>query len=458
MSLTALTALSPLDGRYSRQTAALADIFSELGLMRYRLKMEIAWLKALANHPGIPELPPLDERGERALDAVLAGFDETGGITVKSIEATTNHDVKAIEYYLRKQLAAEPSLTQALEFVHFALTSEDVNNVAYACMTLDGRDQVLIPAMARIVAQCDELAEQEAATPMLARTHGQPASPTTVGKEMRVFTTRLMRLLEAVKAVTLSGKINGAVGNYNAHYIAYPEIDWPLFAGSVLADLGLAQNPHTTQIEPHDGLATLCHALMRFNTALIDLCRDVWGYISLAYFRQRTKAGEVGSSTMPHKVNPIDFENAEGNLGVANALLGHLAGKLPISRFQRDLSDSTVLRNVGTAMGYALLGYTACSRGLAKLEVDRDRLNADLAAHDEVLTEAVQTVMRRYGLKGGYEQMKELSRGRRLTRADLHAFIRGLALPDEAKERLLALTPLNYVGNAPQQGLEPSGT
>ncbi len=456
--MTALTALSPLDGRYSRQTAALAETFSELGLMRYRLKMEIAWLKALANHPGITELPPLDARAEHALDAVLDGFDETGGIAVKSIEATTNHDVKAIEYYLRERLAAEPALAQALEFIHFALTSEDVNNVAYACMTRDGRDHILVPAMARVIAQIDEIAGREAATPMLARTHGQPASPTTVGKEMRVFATRLMRILAEVKAVTISGKINGAVGNYNAHYIAYPEIDWPQFSRAVLNDLGLVQNPHTTQIEPHDDLAALCHALMRFNTALIDLCRDVWGYISLAYFRQKTKAGEVGSSTMPHKVNPIDFENAEGNLGLANALLDHLAQKLPISRFQRDLSDSTVLRNIGTAMGYALLGYTACSRGLAKLEVDRERLHADLARHDEVLTEAVQTVMRRHGLKGGYEQMKDLSRGRSVTRADLEAFIQGLAIPAEAKERLLALTPLNYVGNAPEQGREPSGT
>ena len=342
-------------------------------------------------------------------------------------------------------------LKPAAEFVHFALTSEDVNNVAYALMAQAGRDTVLIPALDSLITGLDELARATATIPMLARTHGQPASPTTVGKEIRVFVTRLTRARAQWHSVPLLAKMNGAVGNYNAHYAAYPEVDWPAVATRVLAGLGLSQNPHTTQIEPHDGLAELCHATARINTILIDLARDLWGYIALGYFRQKTRAGEVGSSTMPHKVNPIDFENAEGNLGLANALLDHLAAKLPISRFQRDLSDSTVLRNIGSAFGYTLLAYRACARGLGKLMVDEDRVRGDLDCHVEVLTEAVQTVMRRYGLAGGYENLKDLSRGRALTAEDLRAFIEGLALPAEVRETLRTLTPATYVGNAPAQ-------
>lgn len=455
--MTALTALSPLDGRYARQTAPLAAIFSELGLMRARLIAEVAWLQALADHPQIPELPPLTAAARSALVALIEDFDEHSGAAIKTLEATTNHDVKAIEYYLRAQLAQQPSLRAAVEFVHFALTSEDINNVAYALMTRDSRDSVLLPAMDRLIDQCDTLARAEADTPMLARTHGQPASPTTVGKEMRVFTTRLQRLRAAIAAVPLPAKMNGAVGNYNAHYIAYPDVDWPALAAAVLTHLGLTVNPHTTQIEPHDGLAEFCQAVMRFNTATIDLCRDLWGYVALGYFRQKTRAGEVGSSTMPHKVNPIDFENAEGNLGLANAVLDHLAQKLPISRFQRDLSDSTVLRNVGVALGYALLAYQAASRGLEKLEVDRDRLLSDLDRHTEVLTEAVQTVMRRYGLTGGYEQLKDLSRGRDVTVHDLQQFITSLAIPASVKKRLQTLSPHSYLGNAAQQAKNEDG-
>ncbi|HUW98109.1 MAG TPA: adenylosuccinate lyase [Acidiferrobacter sp.] len=446
--MTALSALSPLDGRYARQTASLAPLFSELGLMRARLTAEVAWLLALSEEREVPELPPFGAASRARLEQVVVDFDEAAGQEIKTIEATTNHDVKAVEYYLRRYMSAYPDLKPAAEFVHFALTSEDINNVAYALMTQAGRDTILLPALDTIATALENLATSEAGQAMLARTHGQPASPTTLGKEIRVFVTRLKRIRTEIQAVPLLAKMNGAVGNYNAHYIAYPEVNWPEFSARVLATLGLQQNPHTTQIEPHDGLAELCHAFMRANTVLIDLTRDLWGYISLGYFRQKTRAGEVGSSTMPHKVNPIDFENAEGNLGLANALLDHLAAKLPISRFQRDLSDSTVLRNIGSAFGYALLAYNSCARGLGKLEVDSVRLGADLDGRVEVLTEAVQTVMRRYGQAGGYEDMKALSRGRALTAEDLAGFIAGLALPAAVKAQLLALTPATYTGNA----------
>jgi len=446
--VTALSALSPLDGRYARQTASLAPLFSELGLMRARLTAEVAWLLALSEEREVPELPPFGAASRARLEQVVVDFDEAAGQEIKTIEATTNHDVKAVEYYLRRYMSAYPDLKPAAEFVHFALTSEDINNVAYALMTQAGRDTILLPALDTIATALENLATSEAGQAMLARTHGQPASPTTLGKEIRVFVTRLKRIRTEIQAVPLLAKMNGAVGNYNAHYIAYPEVNWPEFSARVLATLGLQQNPHTTQIEPHDGLAELCHAFMRANTVLIDLTRDLWGYISLGYFRQKTRAGEVGSSTMPHKVNPIDFENAEGNLGLANALLDHLAAKLPISRFQRDLSDSTVLRNIGSAFGYALLAYNSCARGLGKLEVDSVRLGADLDGRVEVLTEAVQTVMRRYGQAGGYEDMKALSRGRALTAEDLAGFIAGLALPAAVKAQLLALTPATYTGNA----------
>ncbi len=449
--MSELSALSPLDGRYAHDTRALAPIFSEWGLMRARLTAEIAWLVGLGDEPGVLELAPFSPTARGRLAALLADFDESAGAAVKAIEARTNHDVKAIEYYLRDFVQHHDDLKPAAEFVHFALTSEDVNNVAYALMAQAGRDTVLIPALDSLITGLDELARATATIPMLARTHGQPASPTTVGKEIRVFVTRLTRARAQWHSVPLLAKMNGAVGNYNAHYAAYPEVDWPAVATRVLAGLGLSQNPHTTQIEPHDGLAELCHATARINTILIDLARDLWGYIALGYFRQKTRAGEVGSSTMPHKVNPIDFENAEGNLGLANALLDHLAAKLPISRFQRDLSDSTVLRNIGSAFGYTLLAYRACARGLGKLMVDEDRVRGDLDCHVEVLTEAVQTVMRRYGLAGGYENLKDLSRGRALTAEDLRAFIEGLALPAEVRETLRTLTPATYVGNAPAQ-------
>nr|WP_297446787.1 adenylosuccinate lyase [Acidiferrobacter sp.] len=449
--MSELSALSPLDGRYAHDTRALAPIFSEWGLMRARLTAEIAWLVGLGDEPGVLELAPFSPAARGRLAALLTDFDESAGAAVKAIEARTNHDVKAIEYYLRDFVQHHDDLKPAAEFVHFALTSEDVNNVAYALMAQTGRDTVLIPALDSLITGLDELARATATIPMLARTHGQPASPTTVGKEIRVFVTRLTRARAPWRSVPLLAKMNGAVGNYNAHYAAYPEVDWPAVATRVLAGLGLSQNPHTTQIEPHDGLAELCHATARINTILIDLARDLWGYIALGYFRQKTRAGEVGSSTMPHKVNPIDFENAEGNLGLANALLDHLAAKLPISRFQRDLSDSTVLRNIGSAFGYTLLAYRACARGLGKLMVDEDRVRGDLDCHVEVLTEAVQTVMRRYGLAGGYENLKDLSRGRALTAEDLRAFIEGLALPAEVRETLRTLTPATYVGNAPAQ-------
>ncbi|WP_366943607.1 adenylosuccinate lyase [Acidiferrobacter sp.] len=451
MYVSELSALSPLDGRYAHDTRALAPIFSEWGLMRARLTAEIAWLVGLGDEPGVLELAPFSPAARGRLAALLADFDESAGAAVKAIEARTNHDVKAIEYYLRDFVQHHDDLKPAAEFVHFALTSEDVNNVAYALMAQAGRDTVLIPALDSLITGLDELARATATIPMLARTHGQPASPTTVGKEILVFVTRLTRARAPWRSVPLLAKMNGAVGNYNAHYAAYPEVDWPAVATRVLAGLGLSQNPHTTQIEPHDGLAELCHATARINTILIDLARDLWGYIALGYFRQKTRAGEVGSSTMPHKVNPIDFENAEGNLGLANALLDHLAAKLPISRFQRDLSDSTVLRNIGSAFGYTLLAYRACARGLGKLMVDEDRVRGDLDCHVEVLTEAVQTVMRRYGLAGGYENLKDLSRGRALTAEDLRAFIEGLALPAEVRETLRTLTPATYVGNAPAQ-------
>jgi len=449
--VTALSALSPLDGRYARQTASLAPIFSELGLMRARLTAEVAWLLALSEERAIPELPPFSAASRARLEQVITEFNEEAGNEIKAIEATTNHDVKAIEYYLRRYMSQHVDLKPAAEFVHFALTSEDINNVAYSLMTQAGRSTVLLPALDTIMNALENLATSEAHQAMLARTHGQPASPTTLGKEIRVFVTRLARIIDQIRAVPLLAKMNGAVGNYNAHYIAYPEVDWPELSARVLATLGLQQNPHTTQIEPHDGLADLCHAFMRANTVLIDLTRDLWGYISLGYFRQKTRPGEVGSSTMPHKVNPIDFENAEGNLGLANALLDHLAAKLPISRFQRDLSDSTVLRNIGSAFGYTLLAYNSCARGLAKLEVDRTRLQSDLDDRIEVLTEAVQTVMRRYGLTGGYEDLKALSRGRALSSQDLAEFIAGLSLPAAVKAQLQALTPTTYTGNAPEQ-------
>ena len=448
MSLTPLTALSPLDGRYAQKCAALRPIFSELGLIRRRVRVELAWLAALSDAPGIPEVPQLSDTARLRLTTLGEEFSSREGERVKALEAETNHDVKAVEYFLKERLRDDPELASALEFVHFACTSEDINNLAYALMLRDARDQVLLPALDGLIGSLRAMAHQHAALAMLSRTHGQTASPTTLGKELANVVARLERQRMQLAQVTLPGKLNGAVGNYNAHLAAYPEVDWPAFSRDVIGQLGLEFNAYTTQIEPHDAVAELCDAMRRANVILIDLCRDVWGYISLGYFRQTLKAGEVGSSTMPHKVNPIDFENAEGNLGLANALLGHFSEKLPISRWQRDLSDSTVLRALGTAFGHTVVALDAVARGLAKLAPDPERMAADLDASWEVLAEAVQTVMRRHGLPQPYEQLKALTRGRGIEREAMQQFIAGLALPDEVKERLLDLTPGTYTGFA----------
>ncbi len=448
MASTALTALSPLDGRYADKVAALRPIFSEYGLMHRRVQVEIEWLLALAAIPGIPELPPFAPAQVAALRALVSGFDETAAAQVKTIEATTNHDVKAIEYYLKQRMAADPALASAREFVHFGCTSEDINNLSYALMLRDARADVLLPQLDAVIAKLRELAHANAAVPMLARTHGQTASPTTLGKEMANVVARLARQRAQLAAVEIRGKMNGAVGNFNAHTIAYPQIDWPAFTADFIANLQLGCNTYTTQIEPHDGIAEYCDATRRANTIAIDLARDIWGYISLGYFGQTLKAGEVGSSTMPHKVNPIDFENAEGNFGVANALLGHFAEKLPISRWQRDLTDSTVLRALGVAFGHTLVALASLQKGLGKLTVHTERIAADLDHSWEVLAEAVQTVMRRYGLPQPYEQLKALTRGHGISRESMRKFIDGLDLPDEAKQRLLELTPGSYIGLA----------
>ena len=443
-----LTALSPLDGRYSRSGDPLRPYFSEQALIRYRVRVELAWLVALAAEPAIPELKPFSAATRKAIDALVAGFGEADAEQIKKIEAETNHDVKAIEYWLKARLGRNREVKGALEFIHFACTSEDINNLSYALMLLDARNRVMLPKLDEVIAFLRDLAHRHAATPMLSRTHGQAASPTTLGKEMANVVHRLQRAHVRIAAVPLLGKLNGATGNYHAHTIAYPKFDWERFNARFVRGLGLEFNPYTTQIEPHDCIAELFDAYASANTILLDLDRDVWGYISVGYFRQRLKEGEVGSSTMPHKVNPIDFENSEGNIGVANALLRHLADKLPVSRWQRDLSDSTALRNAGNALGHSLLAYTACLRGLAKLEADPARMAADLEANWEVLTEAVQQVMRRHGVPNAYEKLKALSRGKRLDQAQLAAFIRGLPLPADAKKRLLALTPASYTGIA----------
>jgi adenylosuccinate lyase len=449
MALTSLTALSPLDGRYSSKVEPLRRHFSELGLIRYRVQVEIAGLKALAAEPMIKEVPPFSAATARQLDAAVAEFSEADGAAVKAIEARTNHDVKAIEYFLKDKLGANAEIARVAEFIHFACTSEDINNLCHALMLKAARDEVMLPALGQIVDRLAALAHELADAAMLARTHGQPASPTTLGKELANVVARLRRARDRIAAVKLLGKSNGAVGNYNAHLAAYPGVDWEKFARGLVESLGLEFNPYTTQIEPHDAIAELCDAYARANTILLDLDRDIWGYVSLGYFRQKTKAGEVGSSTMPHKVNPIDFENSEGNLGVANALLRHMSDKLPVSRWQRDLTDSTVLRNMGVALGHTLLAYDSCLKGLAKLEANRALLAADLDANWEVLAEPIQTVMRRYGVSGAYEQLKDLTRGKDgTTRESLHAFIKTLAIPAAEKKRLLALTPATYIGKA----------
>ncbi len=444
-----LAALSPLDGRYESSADPLRAYFSEAALIRYRVLVELEWLKALAAERRIRELKPFSRTTRLALERLVAGFAEKDATHIKNIEAETNHDVKAIEYWLKGRLAKNREVERALEFIHFACTSEDINNLAYALMLAQARDSVLLPRLEQLVAALRALARRHAALPMLSRTHGQPASPTTLGKEMANFAHRLKRARAAIERVRLSGKMNGAVGNYNAHAVAYPGFPWEAFCRRFVERLDLEFNPYTTQIEPHDALAELLDAFARANTVLLDLDRDLWGYISLGYFRQKAKTGEVGSSTMPHKINPIDFENSEGNVGVANALLRHLAEKLPVSRWQRDLSDSTALRSMGVALGHTLVAYEACLRGLAKLEADRTRMAEDLDANWEVLAEPVQQLMRKHGVPEAYEKLKALTRGRRLDRRQLAAFVRGLPIPADAQRRLLALTPAGYVGFAP---------
>jgi len=449
MSLTPLTALSPLDGRYHSKVAALSEYFSEYALIRYRVQVEVEWLKALAAETAIAEVPPFSRATAKRLSAETTGFQAQDAEAVKAIETRTNHDVKAIEYWLRERLADTPEVLRVTQFIHFACTSEDINNLCHALMVQQARERVLLPHLDRIIEKLSSLAHGLADLAMLSRTHGQPATPTTLGKEMANFVHRLRRARARIAAVELTAKINGAVGNYNAHLAAYPEFDWEAFARSFVERFGLTFNPYTTQIEPHDCLAELFDAMAAVNTILLDLDRDMWGYISLGYFKQRLKAGEVGSSTMPHKVNPIDFENSEGNIGLANALFHHLSGKLPVSRWQRDLSDSTVLRNMGVAFGYCLLAWESLLQGLEKLDADPARLKEDLESSWEVLAEPIQTVMRRWGIADPYEQLKALTRGKnRMTRETLQAFIRDLSIPESEKARLLALTPATYTGLA----------
>ncbi len=448
MELSPLTAVSPVDGRYASKTAELRPIFSEFGLIRHRLLVEVRWLQALARHPQIPEVPELSGHALNLLEGIVENFQLEDAQRIKNIERTTNHDVKAIEYFLKERIAGNRELEAVSEFVHFACTSEDINNLAHGLMVREGRGQVLLPQMDEVIDAVRGLAHRYATLPMLSRTHGQPASPTTLGKEMANVVYRLRRQREGLAAVELLGKINGAVGNYNAHVVAYPQIDWICFARSFVESLGLAWNPYTIQIEPHDYLAELFDAIVRYNNVLLDFSRDVWGYISLGYFKQQSVAGEVGSSTMPHKVNPIDFENAEGNLGIANAILDHLAGKLPISRWQRDLTDSTVLRNLGVGIAHSSIALQSLLRGLGKLEADPSRLAADLDANWEVLAEPIQTVMRRYGVEKPYERLKELTRGQKIGAAALNAFVEQLDLPGEAKDELKALSPATYIGEA----------
>ncbi|MDP1923791.1 MAG: adenylosuccinate lyase [Thiobacillus sp.] len=449
MELNALTALSPLDGRYGSKTASLRDFFSEYALIKYRVIVEIEWLKALAAEAPIAEVPAFSEAAIGLLDGIADTFSVADAERVKAIEATTNHDVKAVEYFLKEKTKDNAEIAAVSEFIHFACTSEDINNLSHGLMLKGARDGVLLPALEKVIARLTDLAHEHADLPMLSRTHGQPASPTTVGKELANVVYRLRRAYIALGDIDILGKINGAVGNYNAHVSAYPELDWEGFARSFVMDLGLSFNPYTIQIEPHDAMAELFDAIARTNTILIDLNRDAWGYISLGYFKQKVKAGEVGSSTMPHKVNPIDFENSEGNLGLANAMLRHLAEKLPISRWQRDLTDSTVLRNMGVGFGYSLLAYESCLRGLSKLEANPAALAADLDTSWDVLAEPVQTVMRRYGIANPYEQLKELTRGKGgITQDALHGFIDGLSIPDAEKTRLKLMTPASYIGVA----------
>ncbi|WP_372999680.1 adenylosuccinate lyase [Marinobacter sp.] len=451
MELTALTAISPVDGRYGSKVSVFREIFSEYGLIRNRVTVEIRWLQKLAAHPGVTEVPAFSEEANGVLDRLVAEFSLEDAERIKEIERTTNHDVKAVEYFIKEKIASVPELHAVTEFVHFACTSEDINNLSHGLMLREGLDHGLLPAMDRVVDKLAQLAHDHAEQPMLSRTHGQTASPTTVGKELANVVHRLRRQVKQIRGTELLGKINGAVGNYNAHLSAYPEIDWALNAREFIESLGLDWNPYTTQIEPHDYIAELYDAIARFNTILIDLDRDIWGYISLGYFKQKTVEGEVGSSTMPHKVNPIDFENSEGNLGIANALFSHLSAKLPISRWQRDLTDSTVLRNLGVGFAHSLIAYEATLKGLSKLEINPARLDEDLDHAWEVLAEPIQTVMRRYNIEKPYEKLKALTRGKAMTPEVIKNFVESLDIPEQAKAELMALTPGRYIGNAVDQ-------
>jgi adenylosuccinate lyase len=451
LDLSTLSAVSPIDGRYGGKTAGLRPIVSEYGLIRHRVLVEVRWLQALADQAGIAEVPAFSDTANAALEGILGDFSTEDAARVKAIERTTNHDVKAVEYFLKERIADNAELAAVSEFIHFACTSEDINNLCHGLMLKAARDDVLLPEMDAVIDAVRTLAHRHAELPMLSRTHGQPASPTTLGKEMANVVQRLRQQRDAVAGVHVLGKINGAVGNYNAHLAAYPELDWPSFGRDFVESLGLTWNPYTTQIEPHDCVAELFDAQARFNTVLLDFCRDVWGYISLGYFKQKTVAGEVGSSTMPHKVNPIDFENAEGNLGIANAILGHLGAKLPVSRWQRDLTDSTVLRNLGVGMAHTLIALQSALKGIGKLEAAPERLAADLDANWEVLAEPIQTVMRRYGVEQPYEKLKALTRGQRIGPDALAEFVETLDIPEQAKAQLRALTPAGYIGNAAEQ-------
>jgi len=451
MELSALTAVSPVDGRYGSKTSELRSIFSEFGLIKCRVEVEIRWLQRLSQHEAIAEVPAFSAEANALLDSIVANFSEQDAQAIKNIEATTNHDVKAVEYFIKEKIETNAELKAVTEFVHFACTSEDINNLSHALMLKEGRDKVVLPYMEQVSEAIAKLAHEHADLPMLSRTHGQTASPTTLGKEMANVTARMRRQINQVKQVELLGKINGAVGNYNAHISAYPSIDWAKNAEVFVESLGLTFNPYTTQIEPHDYIAELFDAIARFNTILIDFDRDIWAYISNGYFKQKTIAGEVGSSTMPHKVNPIDFENSEGNLGIANAVLSHLAQKLPISRWQRDLTDSTVLRNMGVGIGYSLIAYQASLKGISKLQVNEKRLAEDLNNAYEVLAEPIQTVMRRFGIEQPYEKLKAFTRGQVITQQMMLDFIETLELPQAEKDALIALTPATYTGNAAEQ-------
>lgn len=448
MIVSALTALSPLDGRYQDKVTPLRAIFSELGLMKFRVTVEVRWLQKLAATAEIAEVPAFSAQANVFLDAIVANFNEADAARIKEIERTTNHDVKAVEYFLKEKIQSETELAQVSEFIHFACTSEDINNLSYALMLSTARDEVILPEWKKLIDEIARLADEYKTIPLLSRTHGQPASPSTVGKEMANVVYRLRRQFKQLQNAEILGKINGAVGNYNAHLSAYPNINWHQFSEEFVTSLGIQWNPYTTQIEPHDYIAEFFDAVVRFNTIIIDFNRDLWGYIALNHFKQRTIAGEIGSSTMPHKVNPIDFENSEGNLGLANAVMTHLAQKLPISRWQRDLTDSTVLRNLGVGLGYCLIAYASTRKGISKLEVNQPHLLEELDQNWEVLAEPIQTVMRRYGIEKPYEKLKELTRGKRVTEQAMHEFIESLAIPQEEKARLQQLTPATYIGTA----------